>query len=268
MTRVRFTALGIIFFNYLIFKKISKEKVNIEHIKILDNLRLFFNDLVNNYIYFPEEIAIARLVCINKYASKLGDINNIRGIAVNSIIIKLIELLLLKYLKKEINQKKLICKEQIGFMEGLGCEVNLLRLRQRCNDIKNVNKGFVKAVIFIDLKNAYDTVDHSILFNKLEKMKIGPRLIRILKALYSSARISVDINDSSINVNRGVLQGSILSPFLFNLYINYLIEEIKKVAFEVLAYDDDIAILCSCEREINLVIDVVERWAEENKLIL
>ena len=78
-------------------------------------------------------------------------------------------------------------------MEGLGCEVNLLRLRQRCNDIKEVNKGFVKAVIFIDLKNAYDTVDHSILFNKLEKMKIRPRLIRVLKALYSSARISVDI---------------------------------------------------------------------------
>jgi hypothetical protein len=113
---------------------------------------------VNNYIYYPEEIATARLVCINKDASKIGDINNIRGIAVNSIMIKLIERLLLKDLKKEINQKKLICKEQIGFMEGLGCEVNLLRLRQRCNDIKEVNKGFVKAVIFIDLKNAYDTV--------------------------------------------------------------------------------------------------------------
>ena len=99
-------------------------------------------------------------------------------------------------------------------------------------------------------------------------MKIRPKLIRVLKALYSSARISVDINDSSININRGVLQGSILSPFLFNLYINDLIEKIKKVAFEVLAYADDIAILCSCEREINLVIDVVERWTEENKLIL
>ena len=47
-----------------------------------------------------------------------------------------------------------------------------------------------------------------------------------------------------------------------------MIEEIKKVAFEVLAYADDIAILCSSEREINLVIDVVERWTEENKLIL
>ncbi len=106
--------------------------------------------------------------------------------------------------------------------------------------------------------------DHGILFNKLEKINIRPRLIRVLKALYSSARISVDINDSSINVNRGVLQGSILSPFLFNLYINDLIEKIKKVAFEVLAYADDIAILCSCEKEINLVIDVVDRQKKTN----
>ena len=121
-----------------IFKRFvsSKDKDNIEHIKKLNNLREFINDLVNNYIYYPEEIATARLVCINKDASKLGDINNIRGIAVNSIIIKLIERLLLKVLKKEIYRKQLICKEQIGFMEGLGCEVNLLRLRQRCNDIK------------------------------------------------------------------------------------------------------------------------------------
>ena len=48
-------------------------------------------------------------------------------------------------------------------------------------------------------------------------MNIRPRLIRVLKALYSSARISVDINDNSISVNRGVLQGNILSPFLFSL---------------------------------------------------
>ena len=58
--------------------------------------------------------------------------NNIRGIAVNSILIKLIERLLLKEPKKEIHSKNLIRKEQIGFMEGLGCEVNLLRMKQRC----------------------------------------------------------------------------------------------------------------------------------------
>ena len=78
-------------------------------------------------------------------------------------------------------------------------------------------------------------------------MKIRPRLIRVLKALYLSKRISVDFKDS-INVNRGVLIGSILSPFLFNLYINDLIEEIKKVAFEVLSFGDDIDIVCSCKK--------------------
>ena len=43
-------------------------------------------------------------------------------------------------------------------------------------------------------------------------MKIRLRLIRVLKALYSSTRISVDINDSSINVNREILQGGISFP--------------------------------------------------------
>ena len=52
----------------------------------------------------------------------------------------------------------------------------------------------------------------------------------------------------NININRGLLLGSILSSFLFNLYINDLIEEIKKVVFEVLSFDDDIDIVCSCKK--------------------
>ena len=44
-------------------------------------------------------------------------------------------------------------------VKGFISNINLIRLRQRCNDIKDVNKGFIKAVIFIDLKNAYNTVD-------------------------------------------------------------------------------------------------------------
>ena len=69
---------GKIFKNFVT----NKEKNSKEHIGNLDNLRLFMNELVNNYIYYPEEITTARLACINKDTSKLGDINNIRGIAV------------------------------------------------------------------------------------------------------------------------------------------------------------------------------------------
>ena len=108
----------------MITGKIFKKFINIkgtnnkEQKENINNLRIFINDLVNNYIYLPEEISTARLVCINKDASKLGDVTNIRGIAVNSILIILIERLLLNDLKKEIYNKNLIRKEQIGFMEG------------------------------------------------------------------------------------------------------------------------------------------------------
>ena len=98
---------GKIFKNFVT----NKEKNSKEHIGNLDNLKLFINDLVNNYIYYPEEIITARLICINKDAIKLGDINNIRGIAVNSIIIKLIERLLIKDFKKEINQMQLLKRD-------------------------------------------------------------------------------------------------------------------------------------------------------------
>ena len=47
-----------------------------------------------------------------------------------------------------------------------GTELNLIRLRQRVNDLKQVNKFFDnKYVMFIDLKNAYDKVIHDKLFN-------------------------------------------------------------------------------------------------------
>ena len=62
---------------------------------------------------------------------------------------------------------------------------------------------FVKAIIFIDLKKKYDIVAYNFLFNKLEKMNIRPKLIRVLKVLYSSPKISVNIYDNGINVNRG-----------------------------------------------------------------
>ena len=45
------------------------------------------------------------------------------------------------------------------------------------------------------------------------------------------------------HIGRGVIQGGILSPFLFNLAIDGLLTKLRKVALEVYAYADDIAIL-------------------------
>ena len=124
---------------------------------------------------------------------------------------------------------KIINKKQIGFIKGCGTEINLLRLRQRVYDIKKVKTKYTKYLLFIDLKNVYDKVIHKKLF---------------LKLLYSKAKLKISNDSENINVNNGVLQGSIISPMLFDLYINDLINELDKNSFEVLAYADDLCVLC------------------------
>ena len=69
---------------------------------------------------------------------------------------------------------------------------------------------------------------------------------------------------SHINVNRVVLQGGILLPWLFNIYIDDLVRSLKEVGFEVLAYTDDEAFICKNRQELDKLIDLQENWATTN----
>ena len=74
--------------------------------------------------------------------------------------------------------------------------------------------------MFIDLKNVYDKVIHDKLFIKLSNYGINEEIINAIKIIYSNAKIKISSNDDYININNGVLQGSLLSPILFDIYIN------------------------------------------------
>ena len=80
---------------------------------------------------------------------------------------KILESTIFTRLIDEINNKKILCNKQIGFIKGYDTELNLLRLKQRFNDVKKERNKFNKYLIFIDLKNPYDKVIHSKLFEKL-----------------------------------------------------------------------------------------------------
>ena len=58
----------------------------------------------------------------------------------------------LDILKDDMKRNNLISKEQIGFIEGVGCEVSLMRLRQRAFEVKESNKNDSKYIVFINSK--------------------------------------------------------------------------------------------------------------------
>ena len=115
----------------------------------------------------------------------------------------------------EINEKKILCNKQIGFIRGCGTELNLLKLRQRVSDLKKEKNYFTKYLVFIDLKNAYDKVVHRRMFNKLVEQGISEDIIGSIKLLYSKVKLKISNNNICINVNNGVLQGSLISQFIY-----------------------------------------------------
>ena len=94
--------------------------------------------------------------------------------------------------------------------------------------------------------------------------------IDYLEALYSRYRIR--IGNRIIKFNKGVAQGSILSPALFNIFIEDLVEELnREVGLNIqqtILYADDILLLCQTVSQVKKSIDIIEKWSDRNGMKL
>ena len=81
------------------------------------------------------------------------------------------------------------------------------------------------------------------------------------KIIIFKSKIKNSNNNICVNVNNGVLQGSLIS-MLFNLYINDLIKELNQNSYEILAYADELCILCEGKNQLLNVFKKI--WSELN----
>ena len=89
-------------------------------------------------------------------------------------------------------------------------------------------------------------------------MRNVPRkLINSISWFYLQTKFQ--IGEEKIDINRGVIQGGVLSPTLFITMFDGLIEELKEQNLEVLAYADDLAVIEIGENELTKAITTIER---------
>ena len=138
-----------------------------------------------------------------------------------------------------------------------------------------MDEGLLTGLISIDLKKAFDTVDHEILCQKLEHYRVVGKELSWFKSYLSNRKQYCRINgvDSNVNdINVGVPQGSCLGPLLFLLYINDLPCIVK--SSKVSMYADDTSIHHSSKdiAQLNAVLNEelrgLDRWLKGNKLSL
>ena len=142
-----------------------------------------------------------------------------------------------------------------------------------------INVGLLKEIIdayrvlngsvftcFLDASKAFDRVNHSILFGKLSNRGIPQYVIRILSYWYENQQMCVrwgGTYSTFFSVTNGVRQGSILSPYLFNIYMSttsvWLLMHIM--------YADDLVILAPSVSGLSKLLSICEIFGESNDII-
>ena len=200
-------------------------------------------------------------------------VDEYRGISLVAVPYKALCSIMQKRMMVVVEEKRLVAEEQGVFRRGRGCRDQVMTLMLLGQMKARFGKGMFAT--FIDFRKAYDRVDRKKLWQCLQDSGFGGRILSFLQAAYRSLTCEVKVGEmmsDSFTASRGLRQGCVLSPLLFSLYVNSLVEKLRGAGVGVecrgqmvttLLYADDAVLLAENEEQVKRGLKVLEEWCKE-----
>ena len=256
-------------------KATGLDKIPAKILKLLANiiapsLTFIFNLSLATGTYI-DEWKQARVTPIFKSGDR-RQCENYRPISILPVVSKVFEKEVFRQLYSYLTEGSLLSKFQSGFRPKHSTVTALI---QMCDEwLENMDNGKLNGVVFLDIKKAFDSINHHILLNKMnEQFGIFGMELKWFESYLLNREQQCCINgelSSNKVITCGVPQGSILGPLLFLLYINDLPDCLKSTTPGM--YADDTQIFSSSNNANELVVRLnsdlahVCNWLKENRL--
>lgn len=186
----------------------------------ISNLTNLFNAILETG-KIPDEWGSVKAIVLHKKGDPL-DPNNYRNISLFNCVTKIYTKIIANRMQYWSEVQNILPEHQSGFRENRSCSDNLYCLVAAIQIITNQQGRYLYA-IFVDFRQAFDSVQHDKLWTKLEEIGLRSKALNSIKDLYSKLNMFYVVNgakSSSMRISRGTPQGESLSPLLFLLFLS------------------------------------------------
>ena len=204
-------------------------------------------------------------------AGSSSDAANYRPISLTCVACKIMERVVVAQILEYLREHNLISKHQHGFLSRHSTVTNLLESVNDWTLALNDSKGVV--IAYIDYAKAFDVVCHKKLIHKLSAYGISGDLNEWISSFLTGRSHCTRVNQSCsdyVNIHSGVIQGSVLGPLLFLLYVND-VTDLFDESCKCKLYADDIKLysvvdnLCDY-RVIQRKLSELQQWSDKWQL--
>ena len=184
-------------------------------------------------------------------------------------VCKSLEKLIATQLQTYLEQHKLLHPHQGAYRHGRSCDDILLYAVDSI--IQELDKKHIVCCAFLDLRKAFDSLDHVILLQRLAALGISHTSLKWFQNYLSDRSQRVIYSDWG-TVARGIPQGSVLGPLLFLVYVNDMPLQIS--SGHLLHFADDTALICSGNSFVEVALCMNDQldhlcgWIDQSKMQL